>query len=184
MGRIEELATAYEDHVSAPWQRTVSGAQRVMMVVYETERERTLRARLGEFEQGTTRSGHGWKLVDCTPWFAEWMAKEEYRDAYFEDPSLLEMMLEGEFRKVVTQRLRAELETATDNTVVALLGVASLYGFMRVSELIRSVEPSIHGRLLILFPGTKNENNYRLLDARDGWNYLANSITLHGGNLL
>ena len=184
MGRIEELATAYEDHVSAPWQRTVSGAQRVMMVVYEKERERTLRARLGEFEQGTTRSGHGWKLVDCTPWFAEWMAKEEYRDAYFEDPSLLEMMLEGEFRKVVTQRLRAELETATDNTVVALLGVASLYGFMRVSELIRSVEPSIHGRLLILFPGTKNENNYRLLDARDGWNYLANSITLHGGNLL
>ena len=184
MGRIEELATAYEDHVSAPWQRTVSGAQRVMMVVYEKERERTLRARLGEFEQGTTRSGHGWKLVDCTPWFAEWMAKEEYRDAYFEDPSLLEMMLEGEFREVVTQRLRAELETATDNTVVALLGVASLYGFMRVSELIRSVEPSIHGRLLILFPGTKNENIYRLLDARDGWNYLANSITLHGGNLL
>ena len=184
MGRIEELATAYEDHVSAPWQRTVSGAQRVMMVVYEKERERTLRARLGEFEQGTTRSGHGWKLVDCTPWFAEWMAKEEYRDAYFEDPSLLEMMLEGEFREVVTQRLRAELETATDNTVVALLGVASLYGFMRVSELIRSVEPSIHGRLLILFPGTKNENIYRLLDARDGWNYLANSITLHGENLL
>ena len=184
MGRIEELATAYEDHVSAPWQRTVSGAQRVMMVVYEKGLERTLRARLGEFEQRTTRSGHGWKLVDCTPWFAEWMAKEEYRDAYFEDPSLLGMMLEGEFRKVVTQRLRAELETATDNTVVALLGVASLYGFMRVSELIRSVEPSIHGRLLVLFPGTKNENNYRLLDARDGWNYLANSITLHGGNLL
>jgi histidinol-phosphate phosphatase family protein len=40
---------------------------------------------------------------------------------------------------------------------------------------------SIHGRLLVLFPGTKNENNYRLLDARDGWNYLANGITLHGG---
>ena len=85
---------------------------------------------------------------------------------------------------MATRRLRAELETADDNTVVALLGVASLYGFLLVSGLIRSVEPSIHGRMLILFPGTKNENNYRLLDARDGWNYLANSITLHGGNLL
>ena len=184
MGRIEELASAYERHVGAPWQRTVAGAQRVMMVVYEKELERTLRARLGEFEQGTARSGHGWKLVDCTPWFAEWMAKEEYRDAYFEDPSLLAMVLEGEFREVVTRRLSAELEASDENTVVALLGVASLYGFMRVSELIRSVEQSIRGRLLVLFPGTKNENNYRLLDARDGWNYLANSITRHGGDLL
>ena len=184
MGRIEELATAYERHVGAPWQRTVAGAQRVMMVVYEKEQERTLRARLGEFEQATRRSHHGWKLVDCTTWFAEWMAKQEYRDAYFEDPSLLAMMLEGDFQNFVTRRLSNELEASDENTVVALMGVASLYGFMRVSELIRSVEQSIRGRLLVLFPGTKNENNYRLLDARDGWNYLANSITLHGGNLL
>ena len=184
MGRIEELATAYERHVGAPWQRTVAGAQRVMMVVYEKEQERTLRARLGEFEQATRRSHHGWTLVDCTTWFAEWMAKQEYRDAYFEDPPLLAMMLEGEFQNFVTRRLSAELEASDEDTVVTLMGVASLYGFMRVSELIRSVEQSIRGRLLVLFPGTKNENNYRLLDARDGWNYLANSITLHGGNLL
>ena len=155
-----------------------------MMVVYEKEQERTLRARLGEFEQATRRSHHGWTLVDCTTWFAEWMAKQEYRDAYFEDPPLLAMMLEGEFQNFVTRRLSNELEASDENTVVTLMGVASLYGFMRVSELIRSVEQSIRGRLLVLFPGTKNENNYRLLDARDGWNYLANSITLHGGNLL
>ena len=184
MGRIEELTTAYERHVGAPWQRTVAGAQRVMMVVYEKEQERTLRAHLGVFEQATRRSHHGWKLVDCTTWFAEWMAKQEYRDAYFEDPPLLAMMLEGEFQNFVTRRLSNELEASDENTVVTLMGVASLYGFMRVSELIRSVEQSIRGRLLVLFPGTKNENNYRLLDARDGWNYLANSITLHGGNLL
>ncbi|MBT5711673.1 DUF1788 domain-containing protein, partial [Candidatus Poribacteria bacterium] len=66
--------------------------------------------------------------------------------------------------------------------VVALLGVASLYGFTRVSELVRDVEQVIHGRLLVLFPGTKSENNYRLLDARDGWNYLAHGITAHGGD--
>ena len=184
MGQVEGLATAYERHVGAPWQRTVAGAQRVMMVVYEKEQERTLRARLGEFEHATRRSHHGWKLVDCTTWFAEWMAKQEYRDAYFEDPSLLAMMLEGEFHDSITQRLSAELKASDENTVVALMGVASLYGFMRVSELIRSVEQSIRGRLLVLFPGTKNENKYRLLDARDGWNYLANSITLHGGDLL
>jgi hypothetical protein len=184
MGKVEELAAVYERHVSAPWQRTVSGAQRVMLVVYEKELERSLRARIGEFEQATRRSDHGWKLVDCTRWFAEWMAGDEYREAYFEDPELLGMKLAGEFRPHVAERLSSELDAADDDCVVAVLGVASLYGFLRVSELIRSVEQSIHGRLVVFFPGTKNENNYRLLDARDGWNYLAQGITLHGGGMV
>ena len=37
MGKIEELAAVYERHISAPWQRTLAGAQRVMLVVYEKE---------------------------------------------------------------------------------------------------------------------------------------------------
>lgn len=181
MGRIEELAAVYQHHVGAPWQRTLAGAQRVMLVVYEKELERTLRARVEEFEQATRRSGHDWKLIDCTSWFSTWMAESEYRQEYFEDPSLLGMKLEGEFRQEVARRLAAELESAGDDTVVALVGVASLYGFLRISELIREVEQAIRGRLVVFFPGTKSENNYRLLDARDGWNYLAQGITLHGG---
>ena len=181
MGKIEDLAVVYERHVGVPWQRSVAGAQRVMLVVYEKELERTLRARMGEFEQATRRSGHDWTLVDCTCWFAEWMAADEYRESWFEDPDLLGMKLEGEFREHVANRLRAELEPVGENSVVALLGVASLYGFLRVSEVIRAVEQSIRGRLVVFFPGTKNESNYRLLDARDGWNYLAQGITLHGG---
>ena len=181
MGRIEDLAAAYERHVGVPWQRSLSGAQRVMLVVYEKELERTLRARIAEFEQATRRAAHDWTLVDCTPWFAEWMANDEYREAWFEDPDLLGMKLEGEFREEVANRLRARLEAAGENVVVALVGVASLYGFLRVSEVIRSVEQAIRGRLVVFFPGTKNESNYRLLDARDGWNYLAQGVTLHGG---
>ncbi len=61
------------------------------------------------------------------------------------------------------------------------LGKPTLATRRRVSELIQAVEPSIQGRLLVFFPGTKNENNYRLLDARDGWSYLAQPITLHEG---
>jgi hypothetical protein len=181
MGRVEELARTYRRHVEAPWQRTLAGSQRVMLLVYEKELERTLRARVGEFEQATRQSDHEWKVVDCTRWFAAWMAGDDYRQAYFEDPRLLGMKLEAEFREEAARRLAAELEAARENTVVALLGVASLYGFLRVSELIRAVETSIRGRLLVFFPGTKNENNYRLLDARDGWNYLAQGITLHDG---
>lgn len=176
MSQIEKLAKVYERHVGVPWQRTMAGAQRVMLAVYPKEKERLLRARVGEFEEATRRTGHEWTLVDATPWFAEWMGAHEYREAYFEEPELLGM---GEFREVVESRLQKALETAGDDTVVALLGIASLYGFLSVSELIRAVESSIRGRLLVFFPGTKNDNNYRLLDARDGWNYLAQPITLH-----
>ena len=179
MNQISRLAKKYEHHVGAPWQRTMAGAQRVMIVVYAKERERALRARMGEFEEATRNAGHDWTLVDATRWFAEWMASDDYRDAYFEAPELLDMKLEGEFREAAARRLSEELEAADGNTVVALLGAASLYGFLRVSELIQSVEPSIRGRLAVFFPGTKNDNNYRLLDARDGWSYLAQPITLH-----
>ena len=179
MSQIEKLAKVYERHVGVAWQRTMAGAQRVMLAVYPKEKERLLRARVGEFEEATRRTDHGWTLVDATPWFAEWMGTHEYRDSYFEDPELLGISLGEEFREAAEDRLQQALEAADDETVVALLGIASLYGFLRVSELIRTVEPSIRGRLLVFFPGTKNENNYRLLDARDGWNYLAQPITLH-----
>ena len=179
MNQISKLAANYKRHVSVPWQRTMAGAQRVMIIVYAKERERALRAGIGEFEVATREAGHQWVEVDATRWFAEWMVADEYREAYFEDPELLGMKLDGEFREVAADRLAAALEDAGDNAVVALVGAASLYGFLRVSELIQSVEPSIRGRLAVFFPGTKNEDNYRLLDARDGWSYLAQPITLH-----
>lgn len=181
MGRIEDLAAVYHHHVSAPWQRTMAGAQRVMMVVYEKEMERSLRARLGEFEQATRRAGHGWVLVDCSSWFAEWMAADEYRESYFETPALIKSKFESAFLPDCARRLSEALKAAGDDDVVGLVGLGSLYGFVRISGLIKMVEPDIRGRLVVFFPGTKNANNYRLLDARDGFNYLAQAITLHGG---
>jgi hypothetical protein len=180
MGRIEDLAGEFDRHICLPWQRTIAGGQRVILVVYEKELERSLRARLGEFEHRTRASGHGWVHHDLTRAFGDWMAAEEYRDAYFEAPDDLRMKLEGEFQDAVVERLRDLLRAADENTVVAVTGVASLYGFVRVSDLIRTLEPDIKGRLVVFFPGSKDGNVYRLLDARDGWNYLANSITLHG----
>ena len=48
--------------------------------------------------------------------------------------------------------------------------------------MIPLVETHIRGRLLVLFPGVYEQNNYRLLDARDGWNYLAIPITSSEGD--
>ncbi|MDP3479822.1 MAG: DUF1788 domain-containing protein, partial [Desulfoprunum sp.] len=64
-------------------------------------------------------------------------------------------------------------------TVVGVFGIASLFGFVRVSELMSRGENDTRGRLVVFFPGEFENSNYRLLDARDGWNYHAVPITLH-----
>jgi hypothetical protein len=80
-------------------------------------------------------------------------------------------------------RLRVALtaEGVDEDTVIAVQGVACLFGFTRVSLVLKEVVKDIRGRLVVFFPGEYEGNNYRLLDARDGWNYLAVPITLHNG---
>ena len=183
MGRIEELATRYRGHIGAPWQRNLAGDQKAIFVVYPKTDERKLRARLELFEMAATSTGHGWRLLDISNAFARWMADTDYREAYFEDPEALAMKLRSGFVQYTAGRLREALtdEGADENTVVAIQGVACLYGFTRVSLVLKEVVKDIRGRLVVFFPGEYEENNYRLLDARDGWNYLAVPITLHNG---
>jgi len=182
MARIEDLAERYGRHISTPWQRTVAGAQRVVMVVYEKELERTFRARKLAFETATREAGHDWYEIDLSAAFSEWMAADDYRDEYFASPDDLKLKLDAEFPRFVAERLRETLQKpeVTSETVVAVLGVGSLFGFARVSQILKMVEADIKGRLVIFFPGQFERNNYRLLDARDGWNYLAVPITPHG----
>ena len=177
MNQIDSLASNYARHLAVPWQNSVSGAQKVMLLIYDKDLERSLRARVGEFEIKTRDAGYNWIEHDFTQAFSEWLSADEYQEAYFEEPEDLTMKVEGEFKDHTVACLRATLQVADENTVVALTGIASLYGFVHISELVRAVEPDISGRLIVFFPGAKEGSNYRLLDARDGWNYLANSIT-------
>lgn len=178
MGRIEDLAVEYERHIRTPWQRTLAGAQRVIMVVYEKELERAFRARKAEFEQRSRSAGYGWRECDLTTAFSAWMAEDEYRDAYFECPDDLRLKLESEFQPRIAQMISSHLNASDDRTIVAVTGAASIFGFARLSDAVRAVEPDIRGRLAVFFPGHKDGNNYRMLDARDGWNYLAVGITV------
>jgi len=181
MGRIEQLAERYRQHINLPWQHTVAGAQRVVMVVYDKELERTLLARKELFAMATREAGHHWVEANVADAFAQWMAADEYREAYFESPGDLQLKMDSEFAEFVTARIRSALERAeaAATLVVAVFGVGALYGFTRVSHILKMVEPDVRGRLVVFFPGVYDQNNYRLLDARDGWNYLAVPITAH-----
>jgi len=186
MALIEDLVSIYRTHIAAPWQKNLAGAQKTICVVYPKAEERRLRARLELFEMATTAAGHGWLPFDFTPVFAQWMAATEYREEYFRNPSDLSIKLETDFLQYAAEQLRQALKDtkADENSVVAACGLASLFGFSRVSLIQKEVENEIRGRMVLFFPGEFENNNYRLLDARDGWNYLAVPITLHSGGLL
>jgi hypothetical protein len=182
MGHVEELVGAYERFVALPWQANLAGQQRVWFLLYAPSEERRLWARFGEFEVATRRAGHAWVHVDLTDAFARWMAEQDYRESYFECPEDIELFL-PEFADALAGTVRAALrEQGGEEAVVAVSGIASLFGLARVSALVQAVAPDVAGRLLIFFPGERDGNNYRLLDAREGWNYLAVPITAGGSS--
>lgn len=179
MGRIDKLAERYARYVALPWATDLAGAERAIFVVYDKSDERRLRARKGLFELATKEAGHGWLECDLTAAFAEWMAGIDYRDSYFEAPEDLDLKLDDDFAQYAAGRVRAVLwRTEADaESVTGVFGVASLFGFLRLSALMRAVEQEVKGRIAVFFPGEHEENQYRLMDARDGWNYLAVPIT-------
>lgn len=186
MGMIEKLSDKFGRLISAPWQRTITGAERVVMVIYDPEQERVLRARLDLFGAYAREAGFGWEVLDLTTIFAEWLASQEYRESYFQNPGDLHIT-ETDFMNTVANRIGEFFQSkiANDKTIVGLVGVGSLFGFIRVSELLQRIDRNITGRLVVFFPGTKKGQNYRLFDGRDGWNYLVAPITLEdeGGTL-
>ena len=133
MGRIEELCEVYNRSISVPWMRTSSGSERVLLVVYDKDLERSLRNRVSLFIDATLAASHQSKLVDLTTWFSEWMAGQKYAEGYFTSPEDLQTLVEAEFKKYVADRLRKELDAADTETVVSVIGIGSLYGFLKPS---------------------------------------------------
>jgi len=178
VNEIEALLKAYERFLQLPWDRTLAGPQKVWFAIYDPSQERRLRLRLPEFEVATKSAGHSWAHLDLTDLFANWMAKHDYHDEYFEQPEDMDLALQ-DFTSFVSQQVIDAL-TASNvdvNTMVAVSGLASLFGLTFASVIFETVTPSIRGRLLVFFPGQRNGSIYRFLDARDGWNYLAVPIT-------
>jgi hypothetical protein len=179
---VEDLLNAYGKFVSLPWQQGLAPAQRVWMAVYPPEQERRIRLHLPAFKAATIEYEHPWGFIDITTSFETWMAVHRYRDAYFTDPDLLETALPAFFDHLAAH-VRSQLEGhAAPDGVVGLLGAGAMFGLagLKVSALLNAVNDAISGRLLVFFPGQVENNNFRLLEARDGWDYMAVVITPDG----
>lgn len=175
--RLNKLIKNYARHIGLPWQAGLADEQRVLFAIYHKEDELKLRARVEEFKVATEGAGHPWLALDITNAFPEWMAAEEYRDAYFSDPSDL-VGNYPDFIQDLLDRLEQQLgDQANENALVALVGSGTLFGFGSVAGFVKALSAHVPGRLLVLFPGEYIDNTYRLLDARDGWGYHATPLT-------
>lgn len=178
MSKTRRLLASYARFIEIPWRSDAAAAQRVIFCVYNENEELRLRAKVDEFEIATRNAGHDWFLFDLTNTFAEWLTSQRYAESYFQKPKLLPTLLPQYLEYIVDQFSNFLKKTsADDNSVVALNGVGSLFGLVKVKDVVDRLAPMVKGRLVIFFPGTFENNNYRLLDGYDGWNYLAVPIT-------
>jgi hypothetical protein len=183
VGKIKRLIQSYGKYIAIPWRSDAAAAQRVIFCVYNEADERRLRSKIDEFEIVTQQHGHNWALYDLTDSFAQWLCGQKYAQSYFNKPTLLATLYPKYLEYIIADfGAFLEQQQAGETHVVAVQGVGSLFGFLKVKEVVEKLAPLVSGRLLIFFPGSYEDNNYRLLDGYDGWNYLAVPITANSEN--
>jgi len=180
MNRIKKLIESYSSFISVPWKEETAAEQRVIFCVYHMDDELRLRSQLGEFALATTKANHTWNQFDLTNSFADWMSGERYSKSFFKNPETFPDHPEYYLKDLIKKFEAFTKENSIgDNSVVCLYGVGSLFGLLSVSQVVQEFSKLFRGRLVVMFPGNYENNVYRLLDAYDGWNYLAVPITSH-----
>jgi hypothetical protein len=178
MSSLNDVLRSYSSHVAVPWSENCAPAQRVIFCVYSETDELKLRLKLDEFEMSTREAKHGWHVFDLTSTFPTWIKNQRYVEKYYQKPKNLSLLM-SKYRTFLKDSFESFLiETeATSNDVVVLKGVGTLFGLLKVKEVVEGLAPMVKGRLVVFFPGSYENDNYRLLDGYDGWNYLAIPIT-------
>ncbi len=179
ISKTDALINKYESVVSEPWNQKLSGQEKVWFLVYDPSEQRKILFRLGDFERITRKYEKGWAEVDLADCFPNWMAQHEYREEYFQQPDGIQDPVETEFKTYVVEKIARVINEMKDveNSVLAITNVNALFGFIKLSDVLQELYPLNKGRLLVFFPGEYQNNQYRLMDARDGWSYLARPIT-------
>jgi hypothetical protein len=187
LNRIDQLLASYKRHVSLPLRQGLPFQQRVWFLVYPPEDERRLLINQTEFELATTAANLSWLSIDLTGSFADWMDTfdEEEREDCLAAPQITETYAETGYKEFLRQRIMAAMNSLTTEqaprTVCALSGLMELYDFIHVSDVVNALGKGFPGVLLVFFPGERNDNTYRFLGARHGWDYLAIPILAEAG---
>jgi hypothetical protein len=172
LSSIEDLLHEFRKRLTVPWRDDELPAGRIWILWYDKSNERRVRGHLREFQLAAEQAGKAWREFDVAPQFGAWVARQTWFERLAKRPGTLPTVV-PEFEDYLAETIRGELNAGGPNHVLALTGIASLFGLTRASSLLDKVSGNVPGRLLVTFPGAHRGGIYRLLDARDGWNYLA-----------
>ena len=175
MASFEDLLEAYRRHLRLPWAKNLSDAERTWMLWYDPALERRVMAHAIEFEHAAREAGFGWSYVDLSEQVVTWLATNRHAARLMRRPNEISA-LGGDLLSRLTDVVTAAAGALTDRDILALIGTGSLFGLTSVASVIEAVAPAVRGRLLVTFPGRYEAGRYRLLDARDSWNYHATPI--------
>ncbi|QDM40804.1 DUF1788 domain-containing protein [Altererythrobacter sp. TH136] len=175
MASFEEIMSAYRRHLSLPWASNLSDAERTWILWYAPALERRITAQAIEFEQAAREAGYGWRQVELSSLIPSWLATNRHARRLMKRPNEI-AALSGDLLSHLTQAIRTQAEAQSERDILALFGAGALFGLVSVASVIETAAPFIRGRLLVAFPGVYEGGRYRLLDARDSWNYHATPI--------
>jgi hypothetical protein len=182
MTGVTQLIQNYQKFIKLEWKRNLPGCQKVLFAIYPPVDERKIRAQLLQFKIATLDANRTWYHIDISSEPARFISNHEYAQSYFESPDAVES-LEEDIRNHIAYIIKEQLLVSDidENSVVAVTGVSSLFGFTHISPIVSMVDGSIKGRLLIFFPGIYEKGQYRFMDARTGFDYMAIPITCDDG---
>jgi hypothetical protein len=118
-------------------------------------------------------------LIDLVDTIARWAdtMDEDTRGTCLATPEIFEDYAQPGYvdflGKIINDAVSAVPEDARSRTVFAVCGLMELFDFVHVSEVVEGIDRELTGILTVFFPGEREDNVYRFLGARDGWDYLA-----------
>lgn len=179
MSKIDSLIESYKRHISLPFRKERDLTQRTWIAVYPPEEELRLRSKVDEFEIATKANEYHWKSIDFTDSLADWldsMPEQKRKECLADDENTADIA-KPLFMRFLAEKIKTSIEETpvekVDKTVFAILGTMGIYDFAFISEVFECLSKNLPGNLLLFFPGEKEGNIYKFLNARKGWNYMA-----------
>ena len=178
MSKINQLLAKFEGIINEPWPTGLSGQEKVWFLIFDPIDLRKVHFKLGEFEMATKNANREWLLISLNDYFTNWLSQHDYKESFFEEPQYISDALQDDFREYIINEITKSFFQNSENTLLVLKDVSAIFGFIKLSEIVNDISKKIKGRLMVLFPGEFTSNQYRLMDARDGWDYLARPIMI------